>query len=159
MGSVPYFQTPALEEIQKRLAPCDDFRHGFMGTDQRRLGEILQADNATVKNLGLTHKAIADALTRLTEEGKKGQGLPVTVDNKFLITVDMARGKLPCPFGDKGFFRKTSVTLKKISTNEQLAWSDLALHLIEAHGFYQGKGSPFRLDPANIAKILELTAE
>jgi hypothetical protein len=71
----------------------------------------------------------------------------------------MARGKLPCPFGDKGFFRKTSVTLKKISTNEQLAWSDLALHLIEAHGFYQGKGSPFRLDPANIAKILELTAE
>jgi len=46
--------------------------------------------------------------------------------------------------------------LKKMASGENLVWSDLTIHLIEEHGFYQGKGSPYRLDPSEVKRILEL---
>jgi hypothetical protein len=35
-----------------------------------------------------------------------------------------------------------------------IRWSDLSLHFIEAHGFFQGKGSPFRLEPRGLVEAL-----
>jgi hypothetical protein len=33
-------------------------------------------------------------------------------------------------------------------------WSDLSIHLIGAHGFFEGRGSFFRLEPAELVAIL-----
>jgi hypothetical protein len=30
------------------------------------------------------------------------------------------------------------------------------IHLIDSHGFYEGKGSPFRLEPAALVEILDI---
>jgi hypothetical protein len=40
--------------------------------------------------------------------------------------------------------------------DKKVFFTDLQIHLIEKHGFYQGKGSSYRLEPAELAEILEV---
>ncbi len=40
-----------------------------------------------------------------------------------------------------------------------MRWTDLSIHLIETHAFFQGKGSAFRLEPAELAAFLKLPAK
>jgi hypothetical protein len=156
MGKIPVFQTPDLDRAESRMRPGKDHPHAYLGTDQRKLVEILTGDHGAVLNLGLSHGAIADRLDALAREAAAGMGEPVVVDERFEMRVETARGKLPCPFGHPGLYRKTRIELRRLDTGETLAWTDLAAHLIRAHGFYQGTGSPFRLDPKDVARILDL---
>jgi hypothetical protein len=44
-------------------------------------------------------------------------------------------------------------------TGQSLRWSDLNIHLVEAHGFYEGEGAPFRIDPAALIRLIDVPAE
>ena len=55
-----------------------------------------------------------------------------------------------------GLNPKTHVKLEKLGTGEALIWSDLKIHLIEEHGFYQGRESPYRVDLTEAKRILEI---
>jgi hypothetical protein len=156
MGRFPVFQSPELDGVEERMRPCANFHHAFLGTDSRKLIQILTEDQGTVNSLGLTHELIAARLRAITEVAQKSMGAPAIVDDRFEVRVDAARGQMPCPWGHPGLYNKTHVALKKIETGQVLAWSDLAIHLIEEHGFYQGLGSPYRLDPGLVKKVLEL---
>jgi hypothetical protein len=68
--------------------------------------------------------------------------------------VDEARGHLPCPFED-GIFRKVNLRIKNLDNKEELLITELSLHLIEKHHFFQGKGSAFRVEPEKLKKVLE----
>jgi hypothetical protein len=118
--------------------------------------EILTEDQGTVNSLGLSHEVIAQRLREITEQVRGGWGDPVVVGGKFEVKVHEARGKIPCPWGHPGLYPKTHVRLRKMETGDDLVWLDLTIHLIEAHGFYQGRGSPYRLDPSKVKRILEL---
>lgn len=145
-------------------------RDGFLGSDQRTPAEIIRADGETVKKLGLTHQAIADRMNFFREEGKRALDGFVKVKPHFEILCDMARGFLPCPFGEPGIpacnlsgagsiagrHRKTIVTVRNLNLRKEIIFSDLNIHLIAAHGFYEGKGSPFRLEPEMLAQVLEI---
>jgi len=48
------------------------------------------------------------------------------------------------------------LTVINIKTNESITFGVLLPHLIRNHGFFQGKQSPFRLDPEKVVKVLEL---
>jgi hypothetical protein len=127
-----------------------------MGSDRRKLIEILTDDQGAVSSLGLNHEAIARRLRELTDKARHGLGDPILVDDKFWVEVDEVRGSIPCPWGHPGLYRKTHVKLEKAETGDKLLWSDLVIHLIEEHGFYQGRGSPFRLEPCDVKGILDL---
>ena len=83
-------------------------------------------------------------------------GTEVLVDNKFLVSADDVRGRLPCPWGHKGLYAKTNVRVKNLENNEGIIFTGLHLHMIEAHGFYEGRGSSFRLDPEKLKRALDL---
>lgn len=157
MARFPVYQTPELDEAEKRMRPHADHPHGFLRGDPRPLVQILNADHLAVKELGLTHEAIARRLKELTEAAKKAYGQTVDVEGRFRVRIEAARGKIPCPWGHPGLYPKTHVTLERLDTGETIAWSDLGIHMIEAHGFYQGAGSPYRLDPRRLKTILELS--
>ncbi len=157
MGKYPVFQSPEMDEVEKRMASCRPWHLGFLGRDTRKLIEILTADQAEVNALGLTHGDIARRLREITDAARRGWGEdPVCVEEKFLVRVQEARGSLPCPWGHPGLYGKSHVELKNSRTGEVLVWSELAIHLIEEHGFYQGQGSPYRLEPAAIKRVLEM---
>jgi hypothetical protein len=63
---------------------------------------------------------------------------------------------MTCPFGDPGLYPKNYVIVENKKINERLIFSCLSIHLIREHGFYQGRGSPFRIDPEAAKRILEM---
>jgi hypothetical protein len=156
MEGSPVKQSPELDRIQRNMRPLCLCQQGFLGNDPRKLIEILTEDQGTVNSLGLSHGNIAEKLKAITEKARGGWGDPVVVEEKFEVEVHEARGRMPCPWGHPGLYPKTHIRLKKIETGENLVWSDLAIHLIEEHGFYQGRGSPYRLDPSKVKRVLEL---
>ena len=130
---------------------------GFLGADRRPLAEIIRADEEELKKLNLTHQAIADRMDYFREAGKMGLGEFVKLAPHFEVLCEITRGFIPCPFGESGRHRKTIVTVRNLRLRKEITFSDLNIHLIAAHGFYEGKGSPFRLEPVELAQVLEIT--
>ncbi|MEW6358965.1 MAG: hypothetical protein AB1696_21715 [Planctomycetota bacterium] len=149
-------QDPFLDLVERRMQTGVISRDGFLGGDARRLVEILMADEAEVNRLGLDHEQIADRLQHLLDRGKPGLGTEVKVDGRFLVSVETVRGLLPCPWPGDGLFPKTNVHVRRIDTGEEIVFSAMSIHLIRTHGFYEGKGSYFRLEPARLKEFLDL---
>ena len=149
-------QTPQMQQIQEKMRPGVVTRDGFLGEDDRNLVDILIEDDAEVKRLGLTHQAIAQRMTELRDAGMRGLGEYIDVEPYFEVRVDSIRGKLPCPFGDPGIFPKTNISVRNKRLGEEILYTDLHIHMIWAHGFYEGRGATFRLPPARLAEILEV---
>jgi hypothetical protein len=156
MNIRPVKQSPQFDRIERNMRPMCLCQWGFMGAERRKLVEVLTDDQGTVNSLGLTHETIARRLHEIGQEARHGLGDPVQVDGKFEVEVHEVRGKIPCPWGHPGLYGKTHVKLEKVETGETLLWSDLAVHLIDKHGFYQGRGSPYRLEPSDVKRILEM---
>jgi hypothetical protein len=149
-------QTADLDRIQEQMRPGVLTQPGFLGPDGRKLADILDADGAAVLRLGLTHRRIAERLAEFRAAGIAGLGTDLPVAPHFEVRVDGARGALPCPFGHPGLHDKTFTLIRNLRLGEELACSDLQLHLIAEHGFYEGEGSPYRLAPERLARVLEL---
>jgi hypothetical protein len=150
-------QTVQMQRAQQRMAPGVITRDGFLGDDRRPLVDILIADEETVKALGRDHAAIGARMVELRDAGMAGLGEFVNVAPHFEVRVDSVRGRLPCPFGDPGIFPKTNVTVRNTRTGREITYTDLHIHLVRVHGFYEGRGSPFRLEPGDLAEVLEVS--
>jgi len=140
----------------ERMAPGVITRDGLLGSDTRPLPEILDADNAAVLSLGLTHAAIAARMAAFTEAAATGFGDPVPFEDNYLVRLDEYPGPMACPFGGCSAQRKSVTTVHRLSDGREMRWSALGRHMIAAHGFYQGLGSEWRLDPAALARFLGL---
>jgi hypothetical protein len=140
-------------EAQERMAPGKLTAGGFLGEDERAVALIVAEDEASFRRAGIEPEAAAIELKRLRDAGSRGLGEPVTVDGTWLVSSGDARGKLPCPYED-GIFHKNSIWVRRIASGETVVFSDLSLHLLAEHHFCQGKGSPFRLEPAVLASLL-----
>ena len=149
-------QSPEMDRIQSQMRPGVITQDGFLGTDHRSLQEILDHDAATVQRLNLTHAAIAARMCELREAGAKGLGETIAVAPNFLIRVDSVRGKLPCPFMGGSIVQKLNTTVRNTRLEREVTYTDLNIHMIEEHGFYEGRGSLFRMPPETLAAILEL---
>jgi hypothetical protein len=149
-------QTVQMDRIQEKMAPGVITLEGFLGTDRRKLIDILIEDDEAVKRLNLTHQGIASRMIELRDAGMRGLGEFIDVAPHFEVRVDSVRGKLPCPFGDPGIFPKTNVTVRNLQLDREAVYTDLHIHMIGSHGFYEGKGSNFRLEPKALAEILEI---
>ncbi|NLN47383.1 MAG: hypothetical protein GX153_12595 [Clostridiaceae bacterium] len=152
-------ESPKQRDLRSSLEPGTLSGEGFLGTDKRSPAEIIQKDQETVESLGLTHAVIARRMRDLTEAGKAGLGRPVVVDGALEVTVEDARGAIACPFKDRAFTAKQVTEVVHTKTGQSLRWSDLNIHLIEAHGFYEGEGAPFRIDPATLIRLIEVPSK
>ncbi len=152
-------QSPELQKAQESMRPGAITLYGFLGSDERNLIDILTDDDGVVKRLGLSHEHIADRLEELRDLGKDGLGEFTKVGSHFHVRVESVRGKLPSPFGGPGLYQKTNTIVKNDALDQEVVYSDLHIHLIRNHGFYQGRGSRFRLDPVVLARALEIEPE
>lgn len=149
-------QIPQLDAVERKMAPGVITRDGFLGDDHRKLIDILEADDAAVRRLDLSHSLIADIMQRFRDAGEEGLGDFVTVEPHFEVRVDSVRGRLPSPFGGKGTWPKNNITVRNLSLERELVFTELSIHMIRDYGFYEGKGAPFRLEPAELAAVLEI---
>ena len=148
-------KNPAMQKIYDNMQPGVLSLHGFLGTDDRDVELIIDHDAAELESSGETAETIAEGLERVRDKALEGLGDYVSIGEGFMARADSIRGKLPCPFEHKGLFRKTVISLRGPGINGDLLFTDLGIHLIKEHGFFQGKGSPFRIEPLQIAEILK----
>jgi hypothetical protein len=151
-------QTADLDRFQRNMRPGSITLEGMLGRDRRHLIDILDDDAAAVRRLRTTHQAIAARMQELRDAGAKGLGLTIRVLDRFDVRIDNVRGKLPCPFED-GVLQKTFIEVENRATGKSVRFTDLHIHMIREHGFYEGHGATFRIDPATLVEVLEIEPE
>jgi hypothetical protein len=151
--------SPEYTKAQQNMQPGVITSDGFLGDDTRNIVEIIEADEEEFSRLGMDFDEVVPLLRKLLEEGRRGLGEPVTIDNKWIVTTSEARGHLASPFED-GIFRKVNAQIDHAPggtpDGHSLLVSDLSLHLMEKNHFLQGVGASFRIDPLTVKKVLEL---
>ncbi len=149
-------QTPEYDHIQQQMQPGVITLEGFLGPDKRHLIDILVEDDGTVRRLERSHEQIAKKMEYFRSIGLPGLGEFITVDDTFDVRVDSVRGKLPSPFGGAGMYDKVNTTVLNKRLNREITFTDLHIHFIRDHGFYEGKNSIYRLEPHHLIEILEI---
>ena len=141
-------------DARERMKPGVITARGFLGRDERALADIIQADEEAFRRLGLEFDAAAARLEAWKQGGARGLGEPITVDGRWLVRTGDARGVLPCPWED-GVYHKNSVDVTDPRNGALVIYSDWSIHLLRVHHFCQGLGSPFRLDPDTLARMMK----
>jgi hypothetical protein len=150
-------KSPQLQKLEEVLKSTKFSASGFMGNDQRNLWEIIDEDAAAVSKAGKTMEQVASRMQELTDAGADGLGDWIAIGQNLLVMVDDNRGVIPCPWPHHVRCLKRITTVQNTCTNRKLRWSELNVHLIRAHGFFEGKGSPFRLEPLILIQTIFTT--
>jgi hypothetical protein len=143
-----------MQRLEQILRSSRIVAGGFLGRDARTLEEIVEDDARRLALLGLTAVDVARRMREIAEAAKKGLGTPVRVGDNLEASVSDTRGMMPCPWPHAGRYSKIVITVRRTDSGASLSWSDLGVHLIEAHGFFEGRGARFRLEPEDLAAML-----
>ncbi len=146
--------TPQELKVMQRMQPGMITLSGFLGDDTRTLNEIVADDAATLSRLGRSCEEIADRMQFFTEKSWDSFVGGILLDEIYQVETEVVRGRLPCPYAHSGIYRKAVTTFTNTRDNITLRWSTLNIHLIREHGFFEGKGSVFRLDPETLVRAL-----
>lgn len=147
-------KSPQQDKFEKMLDASKFSACGFIGDDSRTVWEIIDADTAELEKLGRTKEMIADRMRSITDKAAAGLGDWVLIDDTMRARVDDTRGTIPCPWAHGVRCLKRITTAERTDTGKSARWSELNIHLIHDHGFFQGKGSPFRLEPEELVKLI-----
>ena len=147
-------KSPQTEKLEEMLRSSKLVAGGFMGDDTRSIFEIIDSDTAEIFRLGFTTARIAERMQEITTAAIPQLGNWIDLDKSRQAKVDEAKGSLVCPWPHPGKFAKRVTTLRLTDTGQTIKWSDLNIHLIAEHGFFEGKGSEFRIDPKELISFI-----
>ncbi len=139
-----------MDKMQKGILNTD----GFLGSDDRHIHEIIEEDMHTIESLGYEKETIAERMlyfTNLSREAYDGFEL---FDDHYEIQQDIWRGRVICPFNHRGTFSKATITIKNKLNGIVIKWTPLNIHMISEHGFFEGKGSKYRIEPEELIKAI-----
>ena len=147
-------ENPADSSTRSRLEPGHISVDGFLGDDKRPIADMIAADSGTVEAAGLTVQQLGEFLESLHQTGDAGWESRVPAfAGKVTVRSDETLGQIPCPFACGANCHKAVIGVKDPDGNDLLNFTPLAAHLIATHGFFEGKGSPCRIEPE---KLIEL---
>ncbi len=139
--------TPNEKKLRQNFLPGKITKDGFLGSDNRHIHDIIKMDLSVLETNAITKEQVADRLQFFIDEGKKGLGSHINL-NDFVVQIQWDRGLMPCPFGDSGLHHKIIATVTNKETETiVIKYSQLNVHMIREHGFFEGKDSLYRIDP------------
>ena len=147
-------ESPQTRNLERILRSSKLVAGGFMGCDSRSVAEIIDADAFEVSKFGYTAQQLSTRMQEITDAAKRGLGTWVEIDAQHQAMVEEARGSIACPWPHLRRFIKRVTTVKRHDSGQIIRWTDLNVHLIAEHGFFEGRGSAFRLEPGKLAKII-----
>lgn len=148
----------SISTLEELMRPRHLSGAGFLGPDEALL-DILAADNDTVLGAGLTHQQLADFLEYF-EKARSYALSHVGVNPEhfefrgklFEHTTLSSRGYQGSPFQDDTT-TNTDHTLVSVENGLSINYSGLIPIMAGRYGFYEGKGTPYRVDPEDIMRI------
>jgi hypothetical protein len=155
-----------IAEIERRMQPGAWDGPGFL-RPETSLPAVQAEDAETTRRLGLDAQTIGARLGELLGAAADSDiGRPVMVGNLRLELL-RARGFLTCPWAPEefelcpvGLGGRASANRFTIidASGRRLAGYELSAHLIRDHAFFGGPDTRYRLEPAEVARILGLTS-
>lgn len=150
-----------IAELEKDMRPGAESkvgtRKGFLGEGESLLA-VLEMDNRyVVDELGLTHQELArhlHILGAIANQEEKGEKTFTYHGRRFHVKVVRFRGVAHSPFYD-GTKTNVNATITNLDTGKKLTLSLLVPHLIERYGFYEGRGTPYRVEPRDVLAVLD----
>jgi hypothetical protein len=146
--------------LEKKMRPGASSREGFLGKDEKLL-DVMAADNdAVLGELKLTHQELAKhlhamgAIGKWQEANKQAGAVFLYNGVKFKVALVVTRGFQPSPFGD-GTKSGSNVTVTNLGSGKVLKYGLLVPFMIERYGFYEGKGTSYRLDPKQAVEVFD----
>lgn len=158
IATLPAINERTIAELEKDMRPGANSevgsRKGFIGETEKLL-DVLVADNKfVVDEQKLTHQALARHLLALAAIGAKVKEEEFRYHgDRFKVTLVYARGEQLSPFYDDTK-TKTVATVRNLDRQTELTYSLLVPQMIERYGFYEGTGTPYRVPPQQILKLL-----
>lgn len=147
-------ESPEIQKLEKQLRSTNISAFGFMGADSRSLSEIISSDLSDLRELGISITKIVSRMKEITNKAEPALGTWVQIDNQFQTRVDEAKGHIICPWPHPAAFPIRITYVENPKTGQNIQWTDLNIHLIEAHNFFEGKGSPYRIEPKELVKMI-----
>ena len=131
-------------------------RAGFLGPDEKLL-DVLAGDNRyVVDEMGLTHQDLAIYLRLLPAAGHYSSQYQDVLCNgrKFAVRTLHYKGGQLSPFLD-GMVTTQDAQVKNLENGKELEYSLLVPQMIERYGFYEGKGTRYRVEPRQVLAVLD----
>jgi hypothetical protein len=155
----------SIAELEKDMRPGALSRGGFIGKDEKLLGVLAMDNRYIVEERKLTHQDLARHLRILGGIGFKLKAVAKKSEpflyhgRRFQVSMMVSRGSQPSPFED-GTKSGANATLYNLDNGKSLQYALLVPEMIERYGFYEGKGTPYRVEPRKILEVLDfLSAE
>lgn len=147
-------RSPEMARLEEILRSSKLVHGGFLGNDTRPLEEIIEADAADLARTGYSREDVAKRMQEITDLARQGIETTVLVGPGLEARAFDSRGQIPCPWDHPGRYLKTVVEAWRQDSGLSVRWSDLSVHMIETHGFFEGRGSAFRLEPVALTHVL-----
>ncbi len=139
-------------------------RSGFLGPEDR-LADVLEGDRNTLAQAGLTAELLADRLDPLLVAAENAPSRSARVEGRWAVSIELYTGFQICPWAPDPHHSQCTAAggvthgsidwrVRNLDTGEELRGPGLIVHLIRAHEFFEGPGSPFRVDPLALARVL-----
>jgi hypothetical protein len=153
------------EEVEARMRPGSFSQAGFLGPAES-LAQVLDADAHALSELGVSGRVLADRLGQLLEAAVASKQT-VTRVGQYEVRLKRYKGvqicpfapqphENPCPAGGGVRFASIDWEIRNARTGSRISGPGLIVHLIAAHGFFEGLQSPYRVAPRALAEVLEV---
>lgn len=154
----------SIADLEQDMRPGADSevgsKDGFLGKDEKLL-DVLEADNQyVVDDLGLTHQELAKHLHAMSTIGfwQADQKLEAETfvyhGRRFKVKLLLTAGAQKSPFRDDTQNGANAV-VENLDTGETLEFALLVPIMIERYGFYEGMGTPYRVDPRRVIAVFD----
>lgn len=153
----------SIEQLEHRMRPDQDSDAGFLGSNEKLL-EVMANDNDYVLAQNLTHQDLAEPLFYIEQLFRQGYiardhaSMFSFKGSRYRIEVDEYNGPQFSPFRD-GTSTNLDVQIKNLTNGETMEASLLLPYMIQRYGFYEGKGTSYRLSPETIIKVFPFLRE
>jgi hypothetical protein len=151
--------------VEALLWPGRSSDSGFLGRNER-LADVSAADSTVLEGLGVSHGALADKLDHVLgaamKELDRDPFAELFVDERYWVEFAFYFGSQYCPFEVIGEcvealpFNAVDWTITSTS-GAQVSGPGMLSHLIRCHRFFEGRSVPYRVDPLELARLLDLT--
>ena len=147
-------ESPEMQRLEDTLRRSNITAGGFLGDDRRPLTEIIDYDMAQLSHAGYSPEQVGDRMRQITEKAVTGLGNWIEISEKLQARTTEAKGRIPCPWPHPARFDKRVTEVYNKVYDKHIKWSDLSIHLIAEHGFFEGKNAFFRIEPLELISII-----
>jgi hypothetical protein len=145
-------------DLEADMRPGKLSSAGFLGRNEKLLDVLAEDNRRVVEECGLTHQELARHLRLAGAVAVMfAQKEPREFryhGRRFKVKAACYRGFVDSPFED-GTKTNCEATVWNLDTGKRLAYSLLVPQMIERYGFYEGRGTRYRVEPRAVLEVFD----